>query len=102
MQVDKLFKPGPIILTIWLACYLMWAFFLPYKWILAIRKFLFENQLEMQIYKSLIGLRPDAMSLPSTPEGFQIFGIVLMFVFAIGFAAGVSWLRFHLWRDFFS
>jgi hypothetical protein len=102
VQADKLLKPGPIILTIWLTCYLMWVFFLPYKWVLAIRKFLFENQLEMQIYKSLVGLHPESTSFPSTPEGFPIFAIVLIFVFAVAFAAGVSWLRFRLLRDLFS
>jgi hypothetical protein len=39
MPARNLVKPGPIILAIWFVCYLIWAIYLPYEWINAIRKF---------------------------------------------------------------
>lgn len=92
MRVSRLARPGPIILSIWLLCYLIWAFYLPYPWVRAIRKFLFDEHLDLKTIKSL-GLHAVASFL-SLPVEFQILGIFLLVAFAIGIALGV---RFK-WR----
>jgi hypothetical protein len=81
MRVSKLARPGPIIIAIWLICYLIWAFFLPYEWIRAIRKFLFEEHLEPKIIKSL-GLPADSISSLPLSILFLILGIFLLVLLA--------------------
>jgi len=88
MRVSKLAKPGPIIISIWLICYVIWAFYLPYAWIRAIRKFLFEEHLNLKTIKSL-SLQA-VTSFMSLPIAFQIFGIFLLVALAIGVALGVN------------
>ena len=93
MRVSKLAKPGPIIISIWLLCYLIWAFYLPYEWIRAIRKFLFEEHLNLKTIKSF-GAHV-VTSFLSLPVEFQIFGIFLLVAIAISAALGIN--RFK-WR----
>lgn len=81
MRVSKLARPGPIILAIWLICYLIWAFYLPYEWIHAIRKFLFEEHLGLKIIKSL-GLHAEYISSLTLPTVFLILGIFLLVALA--------------------
>jgi hypothetical protein len=88
MRVSKLAKPGPIIISIWLICYLIWAFYLPYEWIRAIRKFLFEEHLNLKTIKSF-GVHVVTGFL-SLPVAFQIFGIFLLVALAIGVALGIN------------
>jgi hypothetical protein len=92
MRVSKIAKPGPIIIAIWLTCYLVWAFYLPYEWVRAIRKFLFEEHLDLKTIKSL-GLYV-VTSFLSLPIEFQILGTFLLVALAIGGALGV-WFK---WR----
>jgi hypothetical protein len=81
MRVSKLARPGPIIIAVWLICYLIWAFFLPYEWIRVIRKFLFEEHLEPKIIKSF-GLPADFISSLSLSTLFLILGVFLLVLFA--------------------
>jgi hypothetical protein len=91
MRVSNLAKPGPIIIATWFICYLIWAFFLPYEWIRAVRKFLFEEHLDLQVIKSL-GLRAVA-SFWSLSIEFQIVGIFLLVALAIGVVLGLNWFK---------
>lgn len=91
MRFAKLAKPGPIIIAIWLIGYLIWAFYLPYAWAQAIRKFLFDEHLLPEIIKSL-HLQDGFVS--SLAVELLLLGIFLLIAITIGF--GLDFIRFKL------
>jgi hypothetical protein len=97
MRAHNFVKPGPIILAIWFLCYLIWAIYLPYEWVNAIRKFLLNEHLELEIIRSL-GLQVEFVS--SFIE-VSILGIFLLVALAIGFTLGVNWFKWRIARDLF-
>src|SRR5271169_3813865 len=99
MRVSKLARPGPIIIAVWFICYLVWAFYLPYEWVRAIRKFLFDEHLDLKTMKSL-GVRAVGNFL-SLPVEFLILGIFLLLALVVGFAWGRNWLQWRAVRNLF-
>jgi hypothetical protein len=98
MRVTKLARPGPIIIAIWLICYLIWAFYLPYEWVQAIQKFLFEIHLRPEIIQSL---HPQDSFVNSLPIEFLLLGIFLLIAIAIGFGVDFIQLKLKALRDLF-
>jgi len=101
MRASKPLNLAPIILTIWLVCYLTWVFLLPHKWVVTIREFLLKNQLELEIYKTL-GIPIESAIGISLFGGILIFSLILIITFAISFLFGISWFRLRVLRDLFS
>jgi len=97
MRARNLVKPGPIILATWFVCYLIWAFYLPDEWLNAIRKFLLNEHLEVEIIRSL-GLQVEFVSFFIE---VSILGIFLFVALAIGFTLGVNWFKWRIARDLF-
>ena len=100
MLVRRLVKPGPIILAIWLISYLIWAFYLPYEWIQAIRKFLSEVHLRPEIIKSLHLPAEFANSVALPVEPLLVGGLLIV-TLIVGFAMGLNWFKWRVLRDLF-